>query len=239
MGRRPLVPPPEPRVTKSAFGAGAPLAYNRIQHEKHRAANARPTERGHNGGHHKQHRARLHRVRQHGPGDGAGPRGLGRAFGRAHPRVRGTLRQTAGLGREARRERLPRGGRGGESQRLRRPGGEALPHRTGGGAGARPACRQGRDLGGRRARLRVLRGRPRSEQPSPQHHPQHAHRRGRGRDRLRAAPLAHRRAAADVREPVRPDRAHRMGRRQTAVHGQLHRRLRSPRCSWNRSATPA
>ena len=28
-----------------------------------------------------------------------------------------------------------------------------LPHRTGGGAGARPACRQGRDLGGRRVNV--------------------------------------------------------------------------------------
>ena len=34
------------------------------------------------GGHSKQHRARLHRVRQHGPGDGAGPREFGRALRR-------------------------------------------------------------------------------------------------------------------------------------------------------------
>lgn len=58
---------------------------------------------------------------------------------------------------------------------------------------------------------------------------------------LRAAPLARRRRVGGVREPVRPDRAHRVGRRQAAFHGQLHRRLRPAFAAMflNRSATPA
>ena len=106
----------------------------------------------------------LHRIREHGAGHGEGARGGGRAAGHAHLRDRRALRQAAGEHGRAGRTCLRGCARRRQGERFRGGGREAAPRGLGARARARRAgrARQGRDLGGRRLRLRLLRGRARA-----------------------------------------------------------------------------